>query len=128
MEDPAEFFANVFGGERFMDYIGEISLMKDMTSVANTMLSEEEKAAEAAAAESSNANASSSTTTSTEPHQAPPTAAPASGSRDGTAQPASVHMRHRCLPPRPPLPARRREHPPRSQHRRRRGTRRSARR
>jgi len=92
MEDPAEFFANVFGGERFMDYIGEISLMKDMTSVANTMLSEEEKAAEAAAAESSNANASSSTTTSTtEPHLAAATAAPASSSSDGTARPASVH-------------------------------------
>ncbi|KAH9056749.1 X-domain of DnaJ-containing-domain-containing protein [Lactarius vividus] len=50
VEDAAGFFANVFGGERFMDYIGEISLMKDMTNVANTMLSEEEKAeAEAAA-------------------------------------------------------------------------------
>ncbi|EJF59058.1 DnaJ-domain-containing protein [Dichomitus squalens] len=44
MEDAAGFFANVFGGERFMDYIGEISLMKEMTSVATTMMSEEEKA------------------------------------------------------------------------------------
>ncbi|EGN96674.1 hypothetical protein SERLA73DRAFT_184800 [Serpula lacrymans var. lacrymans S7.3] len=44
MEDAAGFFANVFGGERFMEYIGEISLMKEMTSVATTMMSEEEKA------------------------------------------------------------------------------------
>ncbi|KAI0832088.1 DnaJ-domain-containing protein [Trametes gibbosa] len=44
MEDAAGFFANVFGGERFMDYIGEISLMKEMTSVATTMMTEEEKA------------------------------------------------------------------------------------
>lgn len=44
MEDAAGFFANVFGGERFMDYIGEISIMKDMTSMATTMMSEEEKA------------------------------------------------------------------------------------
>lgn len=62
MEDAAGFFANVFGGERFRDYvsrpppspahaaltggpqIGEISLMKEMTSVATTMMSEEEKA------------------------------------------------------------------------------------
>ncbi|RPD59097.1 DnaJ-domain-containing protein [Lentinus tigrinus ALCF2SS1-7] len=44
MEDAAGFFANVFGGERFRDYIGEISLMKEMTSVASTMMSEEEKA------------------------------------------------------------------------------------
>ncbi|KAI1791841.1 DnaJ-domain-containing protein [Ganoderma leucocontextum] len=44
MEDAAGFFANVFGGEQFMDYIGEISLMKEMTSVATTMMTEEEKA------------------------------------------------------------------------------------
>jgi len=44
IEDAATFFANVFGGDRFADYIGEISIMKDMTSVATTMMSEEEKA------------------------------------------------------------------------------------
>ncbi|GJJ08325.1 hypothetical protein Clacol_002536 [Clathrus columnatus] len=43
MEDAAGFFAQVFGGERFVDYIGEISLMKEMTSVATTMMTEEEK-------------------------------------------------------------------------------------
>ncbi|KAG9224062.1 hypothetical protein CCMSSC00406_0010195 [Pleurotus cornucopiae] len=43
MEDAAGFFANVFGGERFMDYIGEISIMKDMTSTATAMMTEEEK-------------------------------------------------------------------------------------
>lgn len=43
MDDAAGFFANVFGGERFRDYIGEISIMKDMTSVATTMMTEEEK-------------------------------------------------------------------------------------
>jgi len=44
MEDAAGFFANVFGGERFVDYIGEISIMKDMTKVATTMMTDEEKA------------------------------------------------------------------------------------
>lgn len=44
MEDAAGFFANVFGGERFVAYIGEISLMKEMTSVATTMMTDEEKA------------------------------------------------------------------------------------
>ncbi|KAJ7043656.1 X-domain of DnaJ-containing-domain-containing protein [Mycena alexandri] len=43
MEDAAGFFANVFGGERFVDYIGEISIMKDMTATANTMMSDEER-------------------------------------------------------------------------------------
>ncbi|KAF8916274.1 X-domain of DnaJ-containing-domain-containing protein [Mucidula mucida] len=44
MDDAAGFFANVFGGEKFVDYVGEISIMKDMTSVATTMMTEEEKA------------------------------------------------------------------------------------
>ncbi|TFY77813.1 hypothetical protein EWM64_g6197 [Hericium alpestre] len=44
VEDAAGFFANVFGGERFNDYIGEISLMKEMTSMATTLMSDEEKA------------------------------------------------------------------------------------
>ncbi|KAJ6591582.1 X-domain of DnaJ-containing-domain-containing protein [Mycena vulgaris] len=43
MEDAAGFFANVFGGERFIDYIGEISIMKDMTATATTMMTDEEK-------------------------------------------------------------------------------------
>lgn len=81
MEDAAGFFANVFGGDRFVDYvssspsllpsrpphsllstdppipyssfissipvlvfqIGEISIMKDMTTAATTMMSDEEK-------------------------------------------------------------------------------------
>ncbi|KAJ7765427.1 X-domain of DnaJ-containing-domain-containing protein [Mycena maculata] len=44
MDDAAGFFANVFGGERFVDYIGEISIMKDMTAHATTMMTDEEKA------------------------------------------------------------------------------------
>lgn len=44
IDDAAGFFANVFGGERFVDYIGEITIMKDMTSAATTMMTDEEKA------------------------------------------------------------------------------------
>ncbi|PVF99843.1 DnaJ-domain-containing protein [Serendipita vermifera] len=43
MEDPSAFFAAVFGGDRFHDYIGEISLMKEMTSVTEAMMTEEER-------------------------------------------------------------------------------------
>ncbi|KAL0065201.1 DnaJ-like protein [Marasmius tenuissimus] len=43
IEDAAGFFANVFGGERFVDYVGEISIMKDMTTAATTMMTDEEK-------------------------------------------------------------------------------------
>ncbi len=30
--DPAEFFTSIFGGDAFVDWIGEISLMKDLTT------------------------------------------------------------------------------------------------
>ncbi|KAH8196287.1 hypothetical protein TruAng_009535 [Truncatella angustata] len=49
--DPAEFFSSIFGGEAFVDWIGEISLMKDLTATMDiTMASEEEEEAAAAAA------------------------------------------------------------------------------
>ncbi|KAI0286079.1 X-domain of DnaJ-containing-domain-containing protein [Russula aff. rugulosa BPL654] len=90
VEDPASFFANVFGGERFMDYIGEISLMKDMTNVANTMLSEEEKAdLDAPGANHISASASASTSASPDPHPngrfAQPAANPATASSASAA-------------------------------------------
>ncbi|KAF5362077.1 hypothetical protein D9756_002289 [Leucocoprinus leucothites] len=44
MEDAAGFFANIFGGDRFVDYIGEITIMKEMTSAATNAMTEEEKA------------------------------------------------------------------------------------
>lgn len=50
-EDPAEFFTMIFGGEVFQDWIGEISMMKDLTkSMEISMREEEEAAAEVAAA------------------------------------------------------------------------------
>lgn len=49
--DPAEFFTSIFGGEAFADWIGEISLMKDLTATMDiTMTAEEEEAAAAVAA------------------------------------------------------------------------------
>ncbi|MCJ1400512.1 hypothetical protein MMC11_003718 [Xylographa trunciseda] len=49
-EDPAEFFTMIFGGEAFVDLIGEISLMKDLTKTMDITMRqmEEEDAAEAA--------------------------------------------------------------------------------
>ncbi|KJZ78127.1 hypothetical protein HIM_02165 [Hirsutella minnesotensis 3608] len=54
--DPAEFFTSIFGGESFMDWIGEISLMKDLTATMDITMQEEaekeaQEAAEAAATE-----------------------------------------------------------------------------
>ena len=46
--DPSEFFTTIFGGEAFADWIGEISLMKDITATMDiTMQQEEEEAAKA---------------------------------------------------------------------------------
>ncbi|CAH0048310.1 unnamed protein product [Clonostachys solani] len=41
--DPAEFFSNIFGGEAFVDWIGEISLMKDLTATMDIAMQEEEQ-------------------------------------------------------------------------------------
>lgn len=49
--DPAEFFSSIFGGEAFVDWIGEISLMKDLTATMDITMQEEEAAAAEAAAE-----------------------------------------------------------------------------
>lgn len=48
--DPAEFFGTIFGGEAFVDLIGEISLMKDLTKTMDITMQEEEEAAAAAEA------------------------------------------------------------------------------
>ncbi|KAK8061585.1 DnaJ domain-containing protein [Apiospora phragmitis] len=58
--DPAEFFSSIFGGEAFVDWIGEISLMKDLTATMDiTMTGEEgeEVEGEAAATEAAAAAA-----------------------------------------------------------------------
>ncbi|KAL8829424.1 MAG: hypothetical protein Q9170_006177 [Blastenia crenularia] len=49
-EDPAEFFGMIFGGEAFVDLIGELSLMKDLTKSMEitTKQMEEEAIAEKA--------------------------------------------------------------------------------
>ncbi|KUJ18789.1 DnaJ-domain-containing protein [Mollisia scopiformis] len=40
--DPAEFFGTIFGGEAFVDLIGEISLMKDLTKTMDITMQEQE--------------------------------------------------------------------------------------
>ncbi|PWN25836.1 DnaJ-domain-containing protein [Jaminaea rosea] len=44
LKEATEMFGNLFGGERFVDYIGEISLLKDFGKASEIMMSEEEKA------------------------------------------------------------------------------------
>lgn len=42
-EDPAEFFTMIFGGEAFEDWIGEISMMKDLTKSMEISMKEGEE-------------------------------------------------------------------------------------
>ncbi len=50
--DPAEFFTSIFGGDAFRDWIGEISLMKDLSATMDITMNgaEGDEAAAAAAA------------------------------------------------------------------------------
>ncbi|KAM0255103.1 hypothetical protein ACHAQJ_006107 [Trichoderma viride] len=45
--DPAEFFSAIFGGEAFVDWIGEISLMKDLAATMDIAMDEGEEGAAA---------------------------------------------------------------------------------
>lgn len=63
-EDPAEFFTMIFGGEAFADWIGEISLMKDLTkSMEITQQHMDEEAASAEATQSEPATGADADTT-----------------------------------------------------------------
>ncbi|CCH43106.1 hypothetical protein BN7_2653 [Wickerhamomyces ciferrii] len=42
-EDASEFFTNIFGGEAFHDWIGELSMLKDLTQTADVLGKEEEE-------------------------------------------------------------------------------------
>lgn len=49
-EDPSEFFSMIFGGDAFVDYIGELTLMKDLTHTMEVTAeqAQEEELAQAA--------------------------------------------------------------------------------
>ncbi|KAK7544245.1 X-domain of DnaJ-containing-domain-containing protein [Phyllosticta citribraziliensis] len=73
-EDPAEFFGMIFGGEAFHDWIGEISLMKDLTHTMDITMkeAEEEEAAAAAAGATTESEKAAEATPSTSTAEAAP--------------------------------------------------------
>lgn len=81
-EDPAEFFTMIFGGEAFQDYIGEISMMKDLTKSMEISMREQEEAEGAA-----------------ETTGAPTDAAAGAAAKDAT--PAAAGAAPPPMPPRP---------------------------
>lgn len=104
-EDPSEFFSMIFGGDAFVDLIGELTLLKDLThqmDLATEMDEQEELAAQADAKLNINETQCTGTTAATaqsaDIHTAPSTGAtpmPASVSSEApaagttTPQPAS---------------------------------------
>ncbi|KAF1942185.1 DnaJ-domain-containing protein [Clathrospora elynae] len=100
-EDPSEFFTMIFGGEAFMDWIGEISLMKDLTKtmeISQREMEEEQAAqAEAEKVEASKdgpAGQTTGTTGTTPPTSTPDTTTPgtAANAKEAAveAEPAGV--------------------------------------
>ncbi|KAF1981646.1 DnaJ-domain-containing protein [Aulographum hederae CBS 113979] len=73
-EDPAEFFTMIFGGDAFSDWIGEISLMKDLTKTMDITTREMEEQEQAAAEAARQEEAAKNPDTS-----AGPSASPSSG-------------------------------------------------
>ncbi|KAJ4984148.1 DnaJ domain-containing protein [Stagonosporopsis vannaccii] len=88
-EDPSEFFTMIFGGEAFVDWIGEISLMKDLTKTMEISMREmeEQEAAEAEAARAEAAAGGSASTPATAGQAAgtPPAAAAAADATEPSA-------------------------------------------
>ncbi|KAL1796358.1 hypothetical protein ACET3X_004898 [Alternaria dauci] len=85
-EDPSEFFTMIFGGEAFVDWIGEISLMKDLTKTMEISQREmEEEAAAQAEAEKVEAEKTHATATAG--------ATPAAGTTGTTAPSAAAQAK-----------------------------------
>ena len=104
-EDPAEFFSMIFGGDAFVDLIGEISLMKDLThtmDITMEQMQEEELAAQAEEKlkvhEDMEKEASAKSTTPSTAQPPPPYASDATTTEASPAAPSSTPPQ---LPPRP---------------------------
>ncbi|KAF2192121.1 DnaJ-domain-containing protein [Zopfia rhizophila CBS 207.26] len=92
-EDPAEFFTMIFGGDAFVDWIGEISLMKDLTKTMEISMREMEEEDAAAAASKSEASSSMAQETGTT------TAEASSSAKAKEAEAASRPMTEAPPPP-----------------------------
>jgi X-domain of DnaJ-containing len=107
LEDPSEFFSMIFGGDAFLDYIGELSLMKDLTKTMDiTMRQQEEEAAAAeaaAAAEESKKASAEPASDASAASSSHPTADTASSAKAGSASyvPPVAETLHTELPTRP---------------------------
>ncbi|KAK9448676.1 X-domain of DnaJ-containing-domain-containing protein [Limtongia smithiae] len=101
-EDSVDFFAMIFGGEAFYDYIGEILLMKELMKAIEITQQDEEAAAAAAAQESQEHSAAEPTGTATYSYPAPSVSASEPDTTKPTEAPAPTPVPTRT--PSTPLP------------------------
>ncbi|PLB51622.1 DnaJ domain protein [Aspergillus steynii IBT 23096] len=87
-EDPSEFFGMIFGGNAFVDLIGEISLMKDLTATMDITMQEMEEEELAASAEEKLNIHDQETKAAGETEGTQPAAAADTPTADTTAAPA----------------------------------------
>lgn len=96
-EDPSEFFTMIFGGEAFVDWIGEISLMKDLNKTMEISMREmEEQAAQAETgaadtAATTTAGASNATAGASSPPVVPEASSPSAAAKAKEAQAETEH-------------------------------------
>lgn len=108
-EDPSEFFSMIFGGDAFVDLIGELTLLKDLThqmDLATEMEQEEELAQAADQKLNINESKQAEAGTTTQPAAAAGSAHPATGTTTATPMPASVSADIGGGPGAPDLPPR----------------------
>ena len=86
-EDPAEFFGMIFGGEAFVDLIGELSLMKDLTRTMDITAKQMEEEEKVKAAEAKvDAHESKEGVTQTKPESASPPYVPSAQVSEDTSE------------------------------------------
>ncbi|KAI1195055.1 DnaJ domain-containing protein [Nemania serpens] len=109
--DPAEFFSSIFGGDAFVDWIGEISLMKDLNTAMEITTEDQDEANfpgtkdaldESAKDAAAPHNAPAPTVVVEEESEIPSTAAP--WSEKSEAHDAATKQSEASHPPRQPSP------------------------
>ncbi|KAI1173579.1 DnaJ domain-containing protein [Nemania sp. FL0916] len=111
--DPAEFFSSIFGGEAFVDWIGEISLMKDLNTAMEITTEEQDDPEFPGTRDAVNESAKDTAT----PNQAPtptvvvedepekPTTTAPSSTETKVAHDAATQRDEAPIPPRQPSPS-----------------------
>jgi X-domain of DnaJ-containing len=108
-EDPAEFFSMIFGGDAFVDLIGEISLMKDLTHTMDITMEQMEEEELAKNADEKlhihDEKEKEARAHSTTPSTAPPPPPYASGAAPEAPSSATAGAPSAAAPHLPPRPA-----------------------